>query len=118
VNPHSIVVVFFEDLILQKYVQNIIRSSVMRDNREYCDGKLMECGKILKFMKSESWSIVTLNLHPGEISIFRSTEGAPRRSWIQVYVSAVMNNRSVLGSIRRTLRELAPSQFIGLPDQP
>jgi hypothetical protein len=118
VNPHSIVVVFFEDLILQKYVQNIIRSSVMRDNREYCDGKLMECGKILKFMKSESWSIVTLNLHPGEISIFRSTEGAPGRSWIQVYVSAVMNNRSVLGSIRRTLRELAPSQFIGLPDQP
>ena len=77
----------------------------MRDNKEYCDGKLMERGEILKFMKSESRSIVTLNLHFGENSTFRSTEGAPGRSRIRVYVSAMMNNRSVLGSARRTLRE-------------
>ena len=49
----------------------------MRDNKEYCDGKLMERGEILKYVKSESRSIVTLNLHLGEISTFRSTEEYP-----------------------------------------
>ena len=41
----------------------------MRDSREYCDGKLMECGKILEY-EERVRSIVTLNLHL-EI-IFRS----------------------------------------------